>query len=594
MEKVKAQYRYVFIIEDRNVWEYHKTACDPKLDLVLCIDFGLYNALIELDYNVNFLDHFADKATLDKGNLSLNYFLRNWFKAPDGKDLLTYNGFNIGDALLLNVLNDVTYFYHFFCNIIQLKKITYHKLFVGLFDKEIEEILNYSEIKYNILEKPSEKGNFSVYSFPISKWIEQAINRTSIKNRIADILSKTLDYFLLGIDFFKKNTKKTIYIQNYFPTKQIIQHIIKNGNYNLVLSNYIKEESIFKQRRINLKHSNNISSSIIDSFKSAKKQDFKYDGYLLNDYLFKKVNTQVELNTSNALSVIKSITEFFAKRQLHLMIPITNLWLNNRLLMNYCKNNDIPVFMIINGLLNISHWEDAHDSDYVNCYSESLREDYFGSKSGVYAIGDPRMDKYANLKNKEVNVKQPNIVIGTAGFDNIDLNSYLAFEFDFLFDVLKALENVKQTNYTNQIILKVRSNGYSSLYENFVKEYFEGLKIRIEQEIPFFDLIKEADLYISFYSQSIMEAAALGIPTIYYKKDTQTIFRPYDGNSELITVYTIEELTRKIIGFYNEDPEFNSFLKKEVLENYIGYLDGKNEDRNIEFIHKILGKNNSW
>jgi hypothetical protein len=99
------------------------------------------------------------------------------------------------------------------------------------------------------------------------------------------------------------------------------------------------------------------------------------------------------------------------------------------------------------------------------------------------------------------------------------------------------------------------------------------------------------DLYISLYSQTHFEASCFGIPCIYYKNDKEIIDPPFDFKSELVTVDNISDLEKAILDFANGSTIFDDFLKKSVLEKYIGPLDGKNLDRNIEFITKLINSN---
>lgn len=274
------------------------------------------------------------------------------------------------------------------------------------------------------------------------------------------------------------------------------------------------------------------------------------------------------------------------------MVPVTNLWLNNRLIMNYCKENNIPIFMIINGLLNTDFTHEAKDSDWVNCYSESIKKEYYKNSATAIPLGDPRMDAYSAIKPRHINYQYPNIVIGAAGFDPTDLNSYVAYEFDFLFDILQVINDLRTEGYKNQVVLKVRANGYIGLYKSFIDEYYPQLNVKIEQAIPFIEVVKQADLYISFYSQTVFEASCLGVPVIYFKKDNQYFHAPFNNNSnELTTAINTEELKSKISAFYSQDSCFDLFLTKQVMEKYIGNLDGKNTERNLEFIDSLI-KNN--
>jgi hypothetical protein len=239
-------------------------------------------------------------------------------------------------------------------------------------------------------------------------------------------------------------------------------------------------------------------------------------------------------------------------------------------------------------LLFYSFFNDAKDSNYVNCYSESIKVNYFGNVSNAIPLGDPRMDNYYNTVNKEINHCNPTIIIGTAGFSTTDLNSYLGFEFDFLFDILNGVEKLTKSGRKSKVILKVRSNGYVNLYDSFVKEYFQDINVEIIQEQNFSDIITKADLYISFYSQTLFEASCLGIPVIYYKKDTQLFYAPFDNGSELMTATNELELLKLLVLFYNKDSRFESFKSKLVMEKYIGHLDGGNIARNVDFILDLI------
>ena len=104
------------------------------------------------------------------------------------------------------------------------------------------------------------------------------------------------------------------------------------------------------------------------------------------------------------------------------------------------------------------------------------------------------------------------------------------------------------------------------------------------------EVLKKTDFYISIYSQTLFEASCLGIPVVYYKKDTEITNPPFDNNSELVTVSTIDSLMKAFVDFKNNDYRYKNFLDKKIMEQYIGSLDGKNLDRNIDFIHNLLGK----
>ena len=82
----------------------------------------------------------------------------------------------------------------------------------------------------------------------------------------------------------------------------------------------------------------------------------------------------------------------------------------------------------------------------------------------------------------------------------------------------------------------------------------------------------------------------MGIPVLYYKKDTQMNHPPFDGESELVTAVSLDNLVEKIEFFYEQHPIYEAFNEKKVMEKYVGPLDGMNIYRNMDFIYSLLDK----
>jgi spore coat polysaccharide biosynthesis predicted glycosyltransferase SpsG len=183
---------------------------------------------------------------------------------------------------------------------------------------------------------------------------------------------------------------------------------------------------------------------------------------------------------------------------------------------------------------------------------------------------------------------KPVIGIGTSGFNPLDMNSYVAVEFEFMYEVLTSFKELKDEGQLFSILIKVRLNGVLDQYKSFVQEYFPDLEIDLLREVPMIDVLEKTDLYISIYSQTLFEASCLGIPVIYYKKDKEYLDAPFDGKSELVTVNTVHGLKQAFIDFKNAHTRFDGFLDRSVMEKYIGPLDGNNTSRNLDYIYGLL------
>jgi len=255
------------------------------------------------------------------------------------------------------------------------------------------------------------------------------------------------------------------------------------------------------------------------------------------------------------------------------------------------KARGVPSYLIINGMLGSAFLDEGKYATVINAYSTSIKEHYFRGMNNIVCLGDPRMDAYVwEAPLRQINRETPTVTIGASGHNNTDMNSYLAVEFEFLFDVLQALCIVKDRGMNLRVVIKVRSNGYREQYEQFCREYFPGLVGDIVDKAPIKDILEQTDFFISIYSQTLFEASCMGIPCLYYKKDDEIKDPPFDGHSELVTVDDVDGLVKALFDFQASDKRFDAFLDKSVMERYVGPLDGKNLERNLAFVHELLAK----
>jgi hypothetical protein len=450
--------------------------------------------------------------------------------------------------------------------------------------------LQKSDLQYEIFNQRDDELK-PAYYFPILKWVSEKTQKPGISHILKNTLANCFDFTFRIIDPVINRDKKVVFIQRYHPTMALAKELQNEKGLQLVFNNYSGLNNIWGERRIHYKTERDKSKqakALLENFDKNKSVTFCYEGYIISDFLYEIIEKVLKEKLDLTLNDADSINAYFKKNKFDLMIPITNLWVKNRLIMKYCQANNTPIFMIMNGLLAFSFYSDAKDSDYVNCYSESVKAGYFNNAPNAIPLGDPRMDSYANLKHKEINYNNPTIVIGTAGYNPVDVNSYLAFEFDFLYDILLNVQKLAINGNKSKVIIKVRGNGYLDLYTTFVKEYFSELDIELVQNQSFIEVIKKADLYVSIYSQTLFEASCMGIPVVYYKKDTQFVHKPFDGNSELVTPRNQIELLKVLTSFFDREQIFEPFKRRDVMEKYIGYLDGGNTKRNMDYVLGLI------
>jgi hypothetical protein len=279
---------------------------------------------------------------------------------------------------------------------------------------------------------------------------------------------------------------------------------------------------------------------------------------------------------------------------IRLEVLIANVGQVAMLVDSVAKARNIPSYLIINGMLGRYYMDESKYATIINSYSVSIKEHYFRGMANIVCLGDPRMDAYGQNASRPhvINRDDPTITIGAAGHTNIDLNSYLATEFEFLHDVLQALLIIKKQGIGLRIVIKLRPNNYRRKYEQFLQEYFPGMVDEIADNVPMSTVLEKTDLFITISSQTLFDASCLGIPSIFYKNVAEIITEPpFDGHSELVTVNNVGDLVKAIKDFRSGHERYDAFLDRTVMEKYIGPLDGGNLERNLNFIKGLLEQN---
>jgi CDP-glycerol glycerophosphotransferase (TagB/SpsB family) len=136
----------------------------------------------------------------------------------------------------------------------------------------------------------------------------------------------------------------------------------------------------------------------------------------------------------------------------------------------------------------------------------------------------------------------------------------------------------------------VRANGSKTQYLQFTQEYFPGLVAEIVDVAPMRTVLNASDLFVSIYSQTLFEASCMGIPVIYYRVGDVFKYPPFDGQAELVTVDTVSGLEEALEDFRVGSDRFAPFLDRAVMSQYVGPLDGRNLERNLQHVYDMLAE----
>jgi hypothetical protein len=595
-------YRNVFIVDSRSSWAKCSEAFSIDKDVVLTLDFGLKHQIEVAGGRAYYVDKLCSPDEMQKNNLLASEFFKKWHYDKEGNDIFTARSVPFGFAFRIEIWSEYLYYIRLRANLNQLRKVAYCTILVGEDRGIVCDILKEMGIQFETLNMKAVSDQ-AAYYFDIHKYMYDSLHGKSIKDiarRLLEITSSCIRLYWDG--FFKsRKTRKTVYVQIYHPTKPIVQRLMSDANFNVVTSSLAGGKGLkkyFNQRLIPISGSKakfqKDAELLLGAFRKSRCAELVLsDGTDITVGVYGVIEYQITTKVAEALRILNSVITYVKNNAIHLEIMIANIGLLQTIVDCVLKSEGVPSYLIINGLMPATFGDEAKYATHINSYGMEIKRNYYKNANNVVCLGDPRMDGYvikSNANVRKLDRLRPTVGIGTSGFNNIDLISHVAVEFDFMFDVLTALQELKKEGHSFSIIIKVRPNGVLEQYRSFVDEYFAGLEVEFLRTVPIIEVLRTVDLYISIYSQTLFEASCLGIPVIYYKIDDEYLDPPFDGKSELTTLGTVKGLKQAFCDFKAGNPRFDAFLDKSVMEKYIGPLDGKNLSRNLDFIYDLLNR----
>ncbi|MFT6906224.1 MAG: hypothetical protein ACJAS1_002889 [Oleiphilaceae bacterium] len=592
-------YRNIYIVESRSWWESCRNDFSVSCDLVLTYDFGLKKDIESLGGTALFFDHLVNSKSMQESNFLIYKFFEEWNLDKNGEDLFSFRDVSFGFSFRIDIWNDYVYFMRIRLCMEELHHLDFDTIYIGSEKGMVELVASSLGLPYQPIspENVVSEG----YYFPIFRYMHENTRSFSLKSKLKDWYMLFQGSLMKWVDSLlpKGKIKPLIFIQEYHPTRKILEYFRDKGNVRVLvertsatsgLARYITERSIPLWGRTARFEAQ--AETLMQNFRQNRCAKLKLsNGSDASEFAYKIIEKKLLEELPKQIRILNNIINYVEVNSISLEVLIANIGRVPTLLDCVIKQRKIPSFLIINGLLGPAYSDESKYATMINGYSESIKENYFTGMDNIVCLGDPRMDAYAPLLPRRGKSELLTVTIGASGFNPVDLNSYVAVEFDFIHDVLQALNIVKEQGLKMRIVIKVRPNGYLEQYKSFVEEYFPCTVDEIIDSTPMRDVLETTDFFISIYSQTLFEASCMGIPALYYRKDTEVMDPPFDGKSELVTVDNVDDLVVAVGDAYARHSRFDSFLDRSVMEKYIGPLDGKNLDRNIRFIESMLVNN---
>jgi hypothetical protein len=590
------RYRNVYLLESKAWWPSVAATYDPRLDLVLTFDFGLRQEISTRGGHCAYIDHLRPAEYMQSDNFAMYQFFRDWHKDGDGSDVLNYRGVDFGSALRIEIWNDFTHYVRLRLCLDELLRISFSNIFVGEEHADCRNVLHEIGIS-NFILVPRSANALSGYFFPAHRWMDERLRARNLRRAAKDLVMAAQG---VAMDFFDRFVNRSdsyprVFVQEYYPTRKLLQSLIATPGISVVQAHFSSSSGMSKLLRERLipvygciQKRKAAAGNLLANLRSRRAARLVLSsGIDATDGAYRIIDQRIGEVLPRVLRNLDCVISYLDRHPLRLSVLIGNLGQLAMLVDAVAKARGVPSYTIINGLLGNAYMDEAKYSTRINSYGPSIRDNYFAGMDNVVCLGDPRMDEYVRAPHRSINRARPTVAIAAAGFNNIDLNSYVAFEFEFAHQVLTAVTSI--LGKTGQILLKVRANGYADDYRRFVEEWFCDFDVKIISSGSVKDLLANVDLFITFYSQTLFEASCLGIPCIFHKADEEVMDPPFDGRSEIVTTTSVDELRAAVLDFLAGHKRFDSFLRYEVMEKYIGPLDGRNLRRNHLEVCRMMG-----
>jgi hypothetical protein len=586
------RFRHVFIVESRAWFDQCRAQFDPALDLVLTNDFGLKREIETIGGAAEFLDHLVDPVVMEENNSKVYAFFRDWHKDSTGRDLFEYRGVPFGFSFRIDFWNDLVYQARTWLCLQVVQSLRADVVYAGTALGIVERILTQMEIAFVAIPAPADQRR-PVYAFPIHAWTAKFIRHAGWRARVLELATLLVAFTWTVCDRLVPRSRRRplVFVHTYTPTQGVVTRLMAEQRVRVMGLSVTRQSPWLRyvpQWRPVAWYEEEATRQMAEFRTRRVARLVLTTGRDITDDTYAVIESRVEPRVAPSLRTLDSVVRYLDRHPLALAVLISNIGEFVAVLDCVCRARGIPTYLIINGLLGPTYLDEGKYATVINAYSRSIQQHYFRGMDNTIALGDPRMDAYPPVPRKPWPTEGPGVVvIGASGHNNIDLNSYVAVEFDFLHDVLRALAAFRAAGASITIVIKVRPNGYLAQYRQFADEYFPGLVDEIVDAVPMRQVLARANFFVSIYSQTLFEASCMGVPCAYYRKDNEVQPPPFDGRSALVILDSVEALVEALGDARAGGDRWDGFLNRAVMEEFVGPLDGKNLQRNLAQVYEM-------
>ena len=382
------KYRYIYIIDDKTAFYQINECYDPAKDLVLTFDFWVKRKVSEQNGNCKYIDRIISPLELQDNNHIIYKYFKTWHLKSDKSDIFEFRSIPFGMSFRQEIWNDFSFYLRLRISLKILNDYVYDKIITVSSFKLVFDALNDLQFEYSKIDIYE---SVISYYFPIFRWNQNAIRPNTLKSKLRKIINFAIIKLQRILDVFGYYNKGeySLFIQSYHPTINIIKHLSKDQNVNLILEktqnlkslNSIINDRLFPLKRMSKKYINEANKLIENLNSENHNRLILKDGDDATEGTLRIIKSCIEDKVSDYIRVLDSIIVFLNKRNLSYEILISNIGILSSLVDAYCKANGIDSYLIINGMLGKDYLDESKYATIINSYSKSIKNDYFSGCS---------------------------------------------------------------------------------------------------------------------------------------------------------------------------------------------------------------------
>jgi hypothetical protein len=203
---------------------------------------------------------------------------------------------------------------------------------------------------------------------------------------------------------------------------------------------------------------------------------------------------------------------------------------NARLIVRVSQRMGIPTFVINDGYKADDIQLEGMAADVALAWSQAIRDGYFARRAnGALVTGNPRSERLSRVPPRRAGTKR--VLVGGHTFSPIDLNCRRSDSERFLDEILCGIA-AADGHVDAAVTVKLHAADAPGYYRESLAHH-PRLKVTLQTRGDVIELLADCDIYVTTYSTSLIEAAAIGVPVIYYRVGTQRLAPPFSDDEFL-------------------------------------------------------------